>query len=71
LLFVGISSDWLFLPQDIRQAAKRFAALGYQSKYAEIESDHGHDAFLAEPDVFSSLLAEHGVGHSTDNTEGT
>jgi homoserine O-acetyltransferase len=63
LLFVGISSDWLFLPQDIRQAAERFAALGYQSEYAEIESDHGHDAFLAEPDVFSSLLAEHGIGH--------
>jgi len=61
LLFVGISSDWLFLPQDIRAAAQRFAVLGYSSEYAEIESDHGHDAFLAEPEVFASILAEHGV----------
>ncbi len=56
LLFVGISSDWLFLPKDVRAAAERFASLGYDSRYAEIESDHGHDAFLAEPDVFSSIL---------------
>lgn len=62
LLFVGISSDWLFLPGDVRAAADRFARLGYRSEYAEIESDHGHDAFLAEPDVFASILWEHGVG---------
>lgn len=62
LLFVGISSDWLFLPQDVRTAARRFSALGFDSEYVEIESDHGHDAFLAEPEVFASLLTEHGVG---------
>ena len=62
LLFVGISSDWLFLPEDVRAAAERFASLGYVSEYAEIESDHGHDAFLAEPAVFASILSEHGVG---------
>jgi homoserine O-acetyltransferase len=56
LLFVGISSDWLFLPQDVRAAAHRFAELGYRSRYVEIESDHGHDAFLAEPEAFASLL---------------
>jgi homoserine O-acetyltransferase len=57
LLFVGISSDWLFLPQDVRDAARRFATLGFESEYAEIESDHGHDAFLAEPERFASILA--------------
>lgn len=62
LLFVGITSDWLFLAQDVRAAARRFAALGYPSEYAEIDSDHGHDAFLAEPEVFASILFEHGVG---------
>lgn len=62
LLFVGISSDWLFLPQDVRAAAERFARLGFRSEYAEIQSDHGHDAFLAEPEVFASILSEHGVG---------
>jgi homoserine O-acetyltransferase len=62
MLFVGISSDWLFLPQDVRAAAQRLAALGFRSDYAEIDSDHGHDAFLAEPEVFASILSQHGVG---------
>lgn len=62
LLFIGITSDWLFLPDDVRAAAQRFAALGYRSEYAEIDSDHGHDAFLAEPEAFASILSDHGVG---------
>lgn len=62
LLFVGISSDWLFLPQDVRAAARRFSDAGYRSNYAEIRSDHGHDAFLAEPQAFASILSEHGIG---------
>lgn len=68
LLFVGIVSDWLFLPQDVRTAAERFAAAGYASEYAEIDSDHGHDAFLAEPERFASILAEHGVGSAIVRT---
>ncbi len=52
LTFVGISSDWLFRPQEIRAAAKRLHA-----RYLELESNHGHDAFLAEPDRLRDLLA--------------
>ena len=62
LHFVAISSDRLFLPADIRAAAQRFADAGYASTYAEIESTHGHDAFLAEPEVFAASLAAHGLG---------
>ena len=62
LLFVGISSDWLFLPSDVRAAAARFASRGYRSEYEEIASDHGHDAFLAEPEAFAAILARHGIG---------
>ena len=51
LTFVGISSDWLFRPQEIRAAAKRLHA-----RYLELESNHGHDAFLAEPDHLRTLL---------------
>jgi homoserine O-acetyltransferase len=58
LLFIGISSDWLFLPDDVRTAAKRFAALGFRSTYREIESDHGHDAFLAQPELLDAILRE-------------
>jgi len=55
--FVGISSDWLFLPKYVREAAQRFAALGATSTYDELISDHGHDAFLAEPEHLEPLLA--------------
>ncbi|HUN29371.1 MAG TPA: alpha/beta fold hydrolase [Alphaproteobacteria bacterium] len=52
LTFVGISSDWLFRPQEIRAAAKRLHA-----RYLELESNHGHDAFLAEPTHLRNLLS--------------
>jgi homoserine O-acetyltransferase len=55
--FVGISSDWLFLPQYVREAAARFAAAGADSVYLELASDHGHDAFLAEPERLQALVA--------------
>ena len=57
LTFVGISSDWLFLPRYVRAAAERFAAAGADSVYLELTSDHGHDAFLAEPERLQALLA--------------
>jgi homoserine O-acetyltransferase len=51
VLFVGITSDWLFRPQDVRAAA---GALG--GRYAEFRSEHGHDAFLAESEALATLL---------------
>jgi homoserine O-acetyltransferase len=56
LLFIGISSDWLFRPQDVRAAAERFASRGASARYVELRSDHGHDAFLAEPERVAALL---------------
>jgi homoserine O-acetyltransferase len=56
LTFVGISSDWLFLPAYVRAAARRFASAGADSLYLELESNHGHDAFLAEPEALEALL---------------
>ncbi len=58
LTFVGISSDWLFLPQYVREAALRYASAGVDSRYYELVSDHGHDAFLAEPAAIAALVAE-------------
>ena len=52
LTFVGISSDWLFRPQEIRAAAKRLGA-----RYLQLGSNHGHDAFLAEGEKLHALLA--------------
>jgi len=54
--FVGISSDWLFLPEYVRSAAERFADEGADSVYVELVSNHGHDAFLAEPEHLQRLV---------------
>jgi len=56
LHFVGISSDWLFRPEDVRAAAAALVALGYEATYCELETNHGHDAFLAEPDALRASI---------------
>lgn len=56
LIFVGISSDRLFLASDVRAAARRFTGRGFDARYAELASDHGHDAFLAEAGALKTLL---------------
>ena len=56
LTFVGITSDWLFRPQDVLAAAQRFALLGFDAQYLEFQSRHGHDAFLAEPNALRAIL---------------
>ena len=56
LIFVGITSDWLFRAHDVRAAARRFELRGFPSRYVQLTSSHGHDAFLAEPEVLRVLL---------------
>jgi homoserine O-acetyltransferase/O-succinyltransferase len=51
LTFIGITSDWLFRPQDVRSAAQRFGG-----RYLELQSAHGHDAFLAETEKLAKAL---------------
>jgi homoserine O-acetyltransferase len=56
LVFVGISSDWLFPPETVRQFAQAIREAGGQVDYREMISDHGHDAFLAEQVELVRLL---------------
>src|SRR3712207_4789597 len=48
VLFVGISSDWLFPPGEVRATAERARKVGAQAHYAEIDSLSGHDSFLKD-----------------------
>ncbi len=57
VLLVGISSDWLFPPGDIRALGERMNAVGVDARYAELSSRHGHDGFLAESAQLIPLLA--------------
>ena len=57
VLLVGIRSDWLFPPAPIRALGDRLATLGKDVAYVELDSPHGHDAFLKEWDQMSEALA--------------
>jgi len=56
LIFIGISSDWLFPPESVREFAQTIAATGVRAEYREMTTSHGHDAFLAEQGELVRLL---------------
>jgi homoserine O-acetyltransferase len=56
LTFIGISSDWLFPPDSVKEFAETIRAAGVHADYHEMVSDHGHDAFLAEQAELLRLL---------------
>jgi homoserine O-acetyltransferase len=62
--FIGISSDWLFPPADVRSACERFVQAGVDARYSELVSAHGHDAFLADCHLIVPQLEE--VLHGAD-----
>ena len=57
MLLVGISSDWLFPPDDIELLAARLTDRGKQITYALIDSPNGHDAFLKDWDQLNPLVS--------------
>jgi homoserine O-acetyltransferase len=48
VLFVGITSDWLFPAAEVIETAERARAAGARAGYAEIDTLSGHDAFLKD-----------------------
>ena len=56
MLLVGIRSDWLFPPDRVRRLADEIAAAGKRVVYRELDSPHGHDAFLKEWDKLIAVL---------------
>lgn len=56
VLALGIRSDCLYPAADVRQGVERVKAAGGSASYAEIDSEHGHDAFLIETDAIASIL---------------
>ena len=56
--FVGISSDWLFPAQDVKDLSRRFCRNGVKTFYKELVSEDGHDAFLSDIEKMSKVLRE-------------
>ncbi|HOJ13607.1 MAG TPA: homoserine O-acetyltransferase [Deltaproteobacteria bacterium] len=55
-LVVAFTSDWLYPPSQSREIARFFSGLGVAVSYAEIATDHGHDAFLTDTEAQSRLV---------------
>ncbi len=56
LLAVGIGSDLLFPNWQVEELSRLAADRGAHATYEEIESDHGHDAFLIDVDQVDEML---------------
>ena len=56
VLFVGISSDWLFPPGEVRGAAEKARNAGVDASYVEIKSINGHDTFLKDWDELEAAV---------------
>ena len=46
-LVISFTTDWRFSPARSREIVRALTRAGKQVSYAEIEAEHGHDAFLA------------------------
>jgi homoserine O-acetyltransferase len=57
-LTIGISSDILYPAYQQRQIRDLLLSNGTRCDYVEIESPHGHDAFLINLDQLAAPLAE-------------
>ena len=55
-LFIGIRSDFLFPAAHVRWLAEKVRALGGDATYVELDSPHGHDAFLKEWEQMTDAL---------------
>jgi homoserine O-acetyltransferase len=56
-LFVGIRSDFLFPAAHVRFLTESVRSVGGDARYIELDSPHGHDAFLKEWDQMTAVLS--------------
>jgi len=57
-LVVSYSSDWLYPPPESEEMVRALLQNGEDATYVEIESNHGHDAFLLEIERLTSLTRD-------------
>ncbi|GHO43487.1 homoserine O-acetyltransferase MetX [Ktedonospora formicarum] len=57
-LFIGINTDFLFPAKHVRALAEKVSALGGDATYIELDSPHGHDAFLKEWEQMAVALQQ-------------
>ena len=63
-LVVSFSTDWRFAPQRSREIVDALVGANKDVSYAEIESKHGHDAFLLPDERYEQVLKRYLAGVS-------
>lgn len=58
VMVMGISSDVLYFPEELRLATRQLKDVGVNAQYKEIDSIYGHDAFLIEYDKMAALVGD-------------
>lgn len=56
IIQVAINTDWLFVPEETFRTKQKLDKLGIANEYHEIQSIHGHDAFLIEFEQLETFL---------------
>lgn len=57
-LAVGVSSDMLYPTYQQQELVRRLVEQGLDARYREIDSEHGHDAFLLETEQVGAAIHE-------------
>lgn len=57
-LILAVTSDWLYPPYQLEAIVKYLQSHGLKVHYEEIESNHGHDAFLLEEEQLNKLISD-------------
>ena len=65
-LVISFTTDWRFSPQRSREIVKALLDNRLNATYAEIESLHGHDAFLMDDREYHDLLRAYFAGIAVD-----
>jgi homoserine O-acetyltransferase len=68
MLLIGIRSDWLYPAAGVIELHDAIVAVGKEVTYVELDSPHGHDAFLKEWDMMTDAIAPF-VSASLDELE--
>ncbi len=56
ICIVGVNTDLFFIPEENKKTKNTLRAAGLKVHYNEIQSEHGHDAFLMEYQQLASIL---------------
>ena len=56
-LLVAVTGDWLYPPYQLEEILSTLKSMDLEVEYEEIESNHGHDAFLLESEQLNKLIS--------------